>query len=155
MRRFLPFLAALVLVLGTASPASAATLDQRCGLKWKNLNYQEALNWCVELGYNDITGNIQGAFFYSDYTSGNVYAIKVTDVLLWRQVDGENSVKDSCIDCPVAVYVYDSRDELSTGWSGYTCGRYYLVQADFRIKWDSDDDFGPVLSRTTDWNLLC
>jgi hypothetical protein len=160
MYRRLAVVFGLVLALvwaspANASPATSSALVSHCGTKWRNADQTESLNWCVSLLYNDTTGNIRGAFDYSDYQAGNVYAIRIVDVTLWRDANGTVSVKDTCDYCPDDEFVYDDANQVGTGWGGYACDRLYRVTATFRIQWDSSSDLIGGVTRGTDWAQLC
>lgn len=156
LRRVLTVAAGLILVTTLSiQSASAATLLANCNTRWKPPNQTEGLNWCASLQYNDTTGEIKAAFDFSDYATGNVYAIRVVDVNLWRNVDGVDSVKDSCGYCPDDVFVYDAAQQDSTGWNDYVCGRAYRATATFRIQWNASGDLNDPITRGTDWALLC
>jgi hypothetical protein len=141
-------------MIPTAPNASASVLLANCGTRWQ-FDGTDGLNWCVNLAYNDTTGDIKGTFDFSDYATGNVYAIRVVDVTMYRNVDGEVSVKDSCDYCPDDEFVYDAVQQVSTDWSGYLCNRWYRVTATFRIQWGPNSDLGGPITRGTDWALLC
>lgn len=156
MRRFISFIAIALLfvVAGPVSPAKADWVASRCGTKWQ-ADATEGMNWCVFVGYNDVTGTIEGGFSYSDYQTGNVYAVWVRDVLLWRDDDGSIHQKDSCTDCPEWRFVYNDANEVTTGWSGFSCGKAYWTEADFKIQWEPDGAITDLFVKNSPRIQLC
>lgn len=154
--RFLAILAMVsVLLFGLPHVAWADYIASRCDTRWQN-DGSEGLNWCAFVGYNATTGTIQAGMSYSDFQTGNVYAIRAIDVLLWRQTpDGAISLKDSCEGCPVTRFVYNDADQVTTGWSGFGCSRDYWAEIDFRIQWEPDGDLTGLIVRNSPSVSLC
>lgn len=143
------------LILATAIPASASVLTERCGTRWKADDTQ-ALRWCIAVNYNDTNGEIEGSFHYSDNHTGDVYAVYVRNIRLWREnSDGDIALKDDCGACPTWEFVYDDWNSLDTGWSDYLCNRNYWADVTFQIQWNYGGPITDPITRLSDAVSLC